>query len=88
MNNQEIMSALETLHNPNVYNQALVDSRNLLNLSLDSLIYHFQSWLWVEGTAEVPVGSKLEYYQQLAQIEEHLCKEGLIYTDEAPLKIL
>lgn len=85
MNNQEIMNALEELHNPSVYNQALTDSRNLLNLSLDTLIYHFQSWLWTDGEY---VGSEFDYYLQLAKIEEYLCKEGLIYTDEAPLKIL
>lgn len=88
MNNQEIMNALETLHNPNVYNQALVDCRNLLNLSLDTLIYHFQSWLWVEGSAEAPVGSELDYYQQLAKIEEFLCAEGLIYAEGQALEII
>lgn len=84
MNNQEIMNALETLHNPNVYNQALVDSRNLLNLSLDTLLAHFQVWLWVGAFAPEPVGGEFEYYLQLAEIEEHLISQRLIYdiTDD------
>ena len=84
MNSQEIMDALETLHNPNVYNQALVDSRNLLNLSLDTLLQHFQAHLWVSDDTPLPVGGELEYYLQLAAIEEHLISQRLIYdtTDD------
>lgn len=79
MNNQEIMNDLEELHNPSVYNQALVDSRNLLNLSLDTLLAHFQTHLWVSDDAPLPVGGELSYYCELAAIEEHLVDQGLIY---------
>jgi hypothetical protein len=88
MNNQEIMNALESLHNPNVYNQALVDCRNLLNLSVTTLIYHFQSWLWRDSDDPELTGGELEYYQQLAKIEEFLCAEGLIYAEGQALEIL
>lgn len=82
--NEEIKQALETLHNPNVYNQALVDCRNLLNLSLDTLLAHFQTWLWVDAEAPWPEGAEFEYYLQLAEIEEHLISQRLIYdtTDD------
>jgi len=79
MNNQEIMNALETLHNPNVYNQALVDCRNLLNLSLDTLLAHFQAWLWHEFAIPEYDAGEFQYYLELAKIEEHLCTQGLIY---------
>jgi hypothetical protein len=78
--NTEVKAALESLHNPLVYNQALVDCRNLLNLSLDTLLAHFQQWLWSEEAPQEGSG-EFEYFLQLAKIEESLCIQGLIYTD-------
>jgi len=77
----EVKAALESLHNPLVYNQALTDCHSLLNLSLDTLLAHFQQWLWVDAEAPWPEGAELEYFLQLAKIEENLCIQGLIYTD-------
>lgn len=84
MNTQEInvsviKAALESLNDPKVHNQALIDSRNLLNLSLDTLLNHFQQWLWVDADAPTPVGGELLYVIELGRIEEHLCEQGLIY---------
>ena len=88
MNNQEIMNALESLHNPNVYNQALTDCKSMLNLSVATLIYHFQSWLWRDSGDTELTGGELEYYLQLAKIEEFLCAEGLIYAEGQALEII
>jgi hypothetical protein len=81
MNNTEIKTALEELHNPNVYSQALTDCRNLLNLSLDTLLIHFDSWLWVSDETPLPTGAELEYYLELAKIEQYLVEKSLIYVD-------
>lgn len=82
MNNTEIKAALEELHNPNVYSQALVDCRNLLNLSLDTLLAHFQSWLWFpdDEAPDYDAGEQA-YALELAKIEEHLTMKSLIYID-------
>lgn len=82
MNNEDIKAALESLHNPNVYNQALVDCSNLLNLSLDTLLTHFQQWLWTDAEAPWHEGAEFQYYLELARIEETLISQRLIYDDE------
>jgi hypothetical protein len=81
MINEEIKQALETLHNPNVYNQALVDCRNLLNLSKKTLEEHLLSWLWVSEDTPAYEGGELDYVIQLGVIEEKLVEESLIYND-------
>lgn len=82
MNDKEIKNALESLHNPDVHNQALIDCKSLLNLSKETLENHFQQWLWVEAEKEAYTGADLFYYLQLAPIEEYLIKQGLIYDFE------
>ncbi|MNX77701.1 hypothetical protein D3C86_1092530 [compost metagenome] len=77
----EVKAALESLHNPLVYNQALTDCRNLLNLSLDTLLAHFQQWLWSEEAPQEGSG-EFEYYLQLAAIEESLVSQRVIYDGE------
>ena len=81
MNNQEIMNALESLHNPNVYNQALTDCKSMLNLSKETLEEHLLSWLWVSEDTPAYEGGELEYVIQLGHIEEKLVEESLIYND-------
>jgi hypothetical protein len=81
MNNTEIKAALEELHNPNVYSQAWVDCNSLLNLSLDTLLTHFQQWLWVEADQGFYSGPELAYYLELAKVEEYLTLKSLIYVD-------
>lgn len=78
---QEIKAALETLNNPLTYNQALVDCRSALNLSVDTMINHFQQWLWVSEDTPAHEGPELFYAIQLGKIEEFLCEKGLIYND-------
>jgi len=80
--NTEVKAVLESLHNPLVYNQALTDCHSLLNLSLDTLLAHFQQWLWVDAEAPWPEGSEFEYFLQLAAIEESLISQRLIYDSE------
>jgi hypothetical protein len=77
----EVKAALESLNDPLIYNQALIDCRNLLNLSLDTLLAHFQSWLWFpdDEAPEYDAGEHA-YYLELAKIEEYLCIQGLIYN--------
>lgn len=84
MNNQEIRQALESMHDPLVYNQAWVDCSNLLNLSKETLEEHFISWLWVDETTPPYQGSDFTYALQLGEIEEELIIQGLIYTEELP----
>ncbi len=78
----EVKAALESLNDPLIYNQALIDCRNLLNLSLDTLLAHFQSWLWTDAQAPWPEGAELEYFLELAKIEEALISQRLIYDSE------
>lgn len=75
----DIKAALESLNNPLVHNQALIDSRNLLNLSLETLLQHFQQWLWLDEGVEYKDKSDEAYAIQLSHIEEFLCCQGLIY---------
>lgn len=76
----EIKAALESLNNPLVFNQALIDCRNALNLSKGDLENHFQQWLWLEDGEEYKNGVDEAYAIQLGAIEEHLVKQGLIYN--------
>lgn len=75
----EVKACLESLNNPLVYNQALIDSRNLLNLSLDTLLAHFQQWLWLPDGQAYNSGVDEAYAIQLSFIEEALVLQGLIY---------
>jgi len=79
MNNQELKAALESLNDPLVHNQALIDCRNLLNLSKATLEEHLLSWLWVAEGAPAYEGGELMYSIELGAIEEHLVDQGLIY---------
>lgn len=77
----EVKAALESLNDPLIYNQALIDCRNLLNLSLDTLLAHFQSWLWFPDDEEPDYDAgERAYCLELGKIEEHLCIQGLIYN--------
>jgi hypothetical protein len=76
----DIKEALESLDNPLVYNQALVDSRNLLNLSLETLLQHFQQWLWLDEGVEYKDKPDEAYAIQLGHIEGALVLKGLIYN--------
>ena len=75
----DIKAALESLNNPLVHNQSLVDCRNLLNLSLPTLLQHFQQWLWLNEGVEYKDKSDEAYAIQLGHIEEFLVLKGLIY---------
>ena len=81
MNNEKLKSTLESLSNPLVYNQALIDCRNALNLSKATLEGHFISWLWLDPEAVAYVGADLLYSIQLSHIEEHLVMNSLVYDD-------
>lgn len=86
MNNQEInvstiKAAIDSLRNPEVHNQAIVDCCNLLNLSLATMEQHLVSWLWQSEDAPAYEGADLFYAIELGKVEEHLVKEGLIYND-------
>ncbi len=81
MNTQEIKNAIESLRNPNVYSQALVDCSSMINLSKETLEFHLQQWLWQEEDAPEYTGGELLYVIELGQIEEKLVLEGLIYND-------
>jgi hypothetical protein len=81
MNNEEIKSALESLNDPLVHNQALIDCRNLLNLSKATLEEHLLSWLWVAEGVPAYEGGELLYSIELGRIEEHLVMNSLVYTD-------
>jgi hypothetical protein len=74
----DIKSALESLNNPLTHNQALIDSRNLLNLSLPTLLQHFQQWLWLDEGVEYKDKPDEAYAIQLGHIEEALVLKGLI----------
>lgn len=76
----DIKAALESLNDPLVHNQALIDSRNLLNLSLETLLQHFQQWLWLDDDVEYKDKSDKAYAIQLGRIEEALVLKGLIYN--------
>lgn len=82
----EIKAALESLNDPLIYNQALIDCRNALNLSKETLEEHFLSWLWVGEDTPPYQGSDLTYALQLGEIEEELILQGLIYTEGLPTK--
>lgn len=82
-NVEEIKSALESLNNPDVHNQALVVCRDLLNLSKATLEEHLLSWLWTDLDTPDYVGSELDYAIQLGAIEEHLIANSLIYNEVA-----
>lgn len=75
----DIKNAIESLRDPLVYNQALTDCLSLLNLSLDTLLAHFQQWLWKEDGEAYTDGGEEAYAIQLSRIEEHLVIQGLIY---------
>jgi hypothetical protein len=75
----DIKEALESLNNPLTHNQALIDCRNLLNLSLETLLQHFQQWLWLDEGVEYKDKSDEAYATQLGYIEEALVLKGLIY---------
>lgn len=77
----EIKKALESLRNPTEYNQALIDCSSALNLSVDTMINHFQQWLWVDANAPAHEGPELFYAIQLGKIEEFLTEKGLIYNE-------
>ena len=76
-----IKSALDSLRDPTVHNQALVDCNSLLNLSPATLENHLISWLWQEEDAAAYVGGELLYAIELGKVEEHLVSKGLIYND-------
>lgn len=76
---EEIKAALESLNNPLIYNQALIDCRNALNLSKATLENHFQQWLWLEEGEEYKNGVDKAYAIALGHIEEALVSKGLIY---------
>lgn len=78
--NTEIKQALESLYDPLVHNQALIDCGNLLNLSKEELEAHFQSWLWLPNGTPDYKGGELLYSIELGAIEEHLVDQGLIYV--------
>lgn len=78
----EVKAALESLNNPLIYNQALIDCRNALNLSKATLENHFQQWLWLEEGEEYKNGVDGAYAIQLGAIEEKLVERGLIYNDK------
>lgn len=80
MNSQEIRQALESIHDPLVYNQAWVDCSNLLNLSKETLEAHFQQWLWHELAIPEYDPGEFSYYLELAKIEEYLVEQGVIYS--------
>lgn len=75
----DIKAALETLNDPLVHNQSLIDCRNLLNLSLDTLLNHFQIWLWKPDGEAYADGGAEAYAIELGKIEEALVLKGLIY---------
>lgn len=79
VNVSNIKSALESLNDPLVHNQALIDCRNLLNLSKATLEEHLLSWLWVAEGVPAYEGGELLYSIELGAIEEHLVEQGLIY---------
>lgn len=82
--NQEIKAALESLRNPTVYNQALCDCTNALNLSKATLEQHFVSWLWLPEGEKYKNGVDEAYAIQLGTIEEALVFQGLIYEEGLP----
>ncbi len=75
-----IKAALESLHNPEVYNQALIDSRSALNLSKATLENHFHQWLWLSEGEDYKNGVDKAYAIQLGVVEEALVLKGLIYN--------
>lgn len=77
----EVKAALESLNDPLIYNQALIDCRNALNLSKATLENHFQQWLWLEEGEEYKNGVDEAYAIQLGAIEEALVLAGLVYND-------
>ena len=77
----EIKAALESLRNPTVYNQALVDCSSALNLSKATLENHFLGWLWLPEGEAYKTGVDEAYAIQLGFIEEHLVEKALIYND-------
>lgn len=81
MNAKEIKNALESLHNPDVHNQALIDCKSMLNLSVDTLLTHFLIWLWVEEGSPEYTGGEFDYSLELGAIEEYLIEQGLIYIE-------
>jgi len=84
-NNQELKTALESLHVDGVHNEALTDCLAFVNLPISALEGFLDSNLWFAEDTDFdtayPTDEDKAYAISLGEIEQHLVSKGLIYND-------